>query len=87
MRAVRQTTNKGDHLFSPFTDVKHRTLQSITQPTVGEGEKEHNSEPATVTTTKPSRFTLTEKQIAFILFTLTVLLTLLAALGIGYWTM
>jgi len=84
VRTVRQANTKGDHLFSPFIDVKHRTLQSIAQATISEGE-EHN-EPIRDTTSKPSRLALTEKQVAFILFTLTVLVTLLAALGIGYWT-
>ena len=71
MRTVRQANTKGDHLFSPFIDVKHRTLQSIAQATISEGE-EHN-EPIRDTTSKPSRLALTEKQVAFILFTLTVL--------------
>lgn len=85
MRAVRQATTRGDQLFSPFTDVKHRTLQSSLQADVSEDDREHDK-PTKVTATK-ARITLTEKQIAFILFTLSVVLTLLVALGIGYWTM
>ena len=85
VRAIRQATTRGDQLFSPFTDVKHRTLQSSVQPDISEDDGEHDK-PTTATVTK-ARITLTEKQIAFILFTLSVLLTLLVALGIGYWTM
>ena len=86
MRAVRKATTKGDQLFSPFTDVKHRTLQSNVQAAdVSEHDREHDK-PTTVAATK-ARITLTEKQIAFVLFTLSVVLTLLVALGIGYWTM
>ena len=88
VRAVRQATAKGDHgyLFSSFTDIKHRTLQSSTVAAVREDDNEDDDEPTTVGATQ-SQFALTEKQIAFILFMMSVLLTLLAALCIGYWTM
>lgn len=85
MRAIRQATTKGDQLFSPFTDVKHRTLQSTIRTAVSEEDEDHD-ETTTVGMAK-SRFALTEKQIAFFLFMVSVLLTLLVALGIGYWTM
>ena len=85
MRAIRQATTEGNHLYSPFTDVKHKTIQSSVQADVSEDERE-DDKSTTATVTK-ARITLTEKQIAFILFTLSVVLTLLVALGLGYWTM
>ena len=87
VRAVRQATTKGDHscLFSPFTDIKHRTLQSSTDTALHEDDDEH--EESTIVEATKSRFTLTEKQVAFILFMMSVLLTLLVSLCIGYWIM
>lgn len=87
VRAIRQaTTSKGDHLLSPFTDIKHRTLQSDVQTVVNDNNDQEEDEPTTAGASEP-RFALTEKQIAFILFVLSVILTLSVALGIGYWTM
>lgn len=86
VRTVRQAVTKGDQLFSPFTDVKHRTLQSIIQADVSEGDTEHDNILDTGRAMK-TRFALTEKQIAFILFVLSVMMTVLVALAIGYWTM
>ena len=85
VRAVRQATVAKGDLFSPFTDVKHRTLLATTVTVDNEDDEAHD-ESTTETATKP-RIALTDKQKAFILFVISVVLTLLAALGIGYWTM
>ena len=83
VRAVRQATVAKGDLFSPFTDVKHRTLP----PTMLTADNEDDEAPDESTTETKPRITLTDKQKAFILFVMSVVLTLLAALGIGYWTM
>lgn len=75
-----QGVSKGDNLFSPFVELKHRTLQVTNQPTTV--DEEDIGEPLESKTAKKT-FTLSTNQYAFIAVFLIISLTVLITIVIG----
>jgi len=71
---------KGNNLFSPFVEVKHRTLQVTNQPTT---QDEEITEPLEDEEVKKNRFTLTNNQYSFILVLLILSVTVFLTIIIG----
>jgi len=74
---------KGDNLFSPFVEVKHRTLQATSQPTSQDGGE--ITEPLEDEVVKKSHFTLTNNQYSLILVLLVLSVTVFLTVIIGNW--